>query len=77
MTRNTSHPFKYFISTPVLDRQIETAATGQQQTCPSILESELFLDTMLKNDHYKTFKKEVMELQKTDEGIFNLRVTTI
>ena len=61
--------------TPVLDRQIETPTIGQQQTSPSILENELFLDTMLKKAHYTTFKKEIIiELQKTVEGIFNLEL---
>ena len=60
-------------STPVLDRQIEIPTIGQQQTSPSILENELFLDTMLKKAHYTTFKKEIIiELQKTVDGIFNL-----
>ena len=61
--------------TPVLDRQIETHTIGQQQTSPSILENELFLDTMLKKAHYTTFKIEIIiELQKTVEGIFNLEL---
>ena len=36
------------LSTPVLNRRIETPTIGQQQTSSSILENEFFLDTMLK-----------------------------
>ena len=61
--------------TPVLDRQIETPTIGQQQTSSSILENELFLDTVLKKAHYTNFKKEIIiELRKTVEGIFNLEL---
>ena len=41
-------PLNCPLSTLVLDRQIETPIIGQKQTSPSILENELFLDTMLK-----------------------------
>ena len=62
-------------STAVLDRQIETPTVGQQQTSPSIIENELFLDAILKKAHYTTFKKEIIiELQKTVQGIFNLEL---
>ena len=65
-------PLNNPFSTPVLDMLIETPTIGQQQTCASILEKELFLDTMLKKAHYTTFKKEIItELQKTVKGIFN------
>ena len=68
-------PLNSPFSTPVLDKQIETPTIGQQQTSPSILENELFLDTMVKKVHYTTFKKEIIiELQKTVEGIFNLEL---
>ena len=43
-------PFNSPFSTLVLDRQIKTPIIGQQQTSPSILENELFLDTMLKKE---------------------------
>ena len=60
------------LSTPLLDRQIETPTIGQQQTSTSILENELFLDTMLKKAHYTTLNKEIIiELQKAVEGIYN------
>ena len=50
---------------------METPTMGQQQTSLSILENELFLDTILKKAHYTTFKREItVELQKTVEGIF-------
>ena len=65
-------PLNSPLSTPVLDRQIETPTIGQQQTSPSIPENELFLDIMLKKADYTTLKKEIItELQKTVEGIFN------
>ena len=35
-------------STPVLGRKIDSPTIEQQQSCPSILENDLFLDTMLK-----------------------------
>ena len=41
-------PLNSPLSNPVLDRQIETVTIAQQQTSLSILENELFLDTMLK-----------------------------
>ena len=41
-------PLNCPLSTLVLDGQIETPTSGQQQTSLSILENELFLDTMLK-----------------------------
>ena len=64
-------PLNSPFSTPVLDGEIETPTIGQQHISPSILENELFLDTMLKKAHYTTFKKEIIvELQKTVEGIF-------
>ena len=66
-------PLKRPFSTPVLHRQIETPAIGQQQIFPSILENELFLDTMLKKPHYASFRKEnIIELQKTVEGNLEL-----
>ena len=59
-------PLNSPFSTLVLDGQIETPTFGQQQTSPSILENELFLDTMLKKAHYTTFKKEIIvELQNS------------
>ena len=39
-------PLNSPLSNPVLDRQIETPTIAQQQTSPSILENELFLDAM-------------------------------
>ena len=39
-------------SAPVLDGEVETPTIGQQHTPPSILENELFLDTMLKYTQY-------------------------
>ena len=39
-------------SVPVLDGEIETPTISQQHTTPSILENELFLDTMLKYTQY-------------------------
>ena len=66
-------PLNSPFSTSALHRQIETPAIGQQQTSPSILENELFLDIMLKKVPYTTFKKEIIiELQKTVDGILNL-----
>ena len=41
-----SLPLNSPLSNPVLDRQIETPTIAQQQTSPSILENELFLDAM-------------------------------
>ena len=64
-------PLNSPLSAPRLDGEIETPTIGQQHTSPSILENELFLDTMLKKAHYTTFKNEIItELQKTVEGIF-------
>ena len=64
-------PLNSPLSAPRLDGEIETPTIGQQHTCPFIVESELFLDTMLKKAHYTTFKNEIItELQKTVEGIF-------
>ena len=58
-------PLNSSFSTPVLDSPIETPTIGQKQTSPSILENELFLDTMLKKAYYTAFKKEIIiELQK-------------
>ena len=44
------YPFIHYspLSTLVLDRQIKTPTIEQQPISPSILENELFLDTMLK-----------------------------
>lgn len=54
---------------------METPTTGQQQTLPSILKNELFIDTMLKKADYTNIMKEiVIELQKTIEIIFNLEL---
>ena len=41
-------PLNSPLSAPRLDGEIETPTIGQQHTSPSILENELFLDTMLK-----------------------------
>ena len=63
-------PLNSPLSAPRLDGEIETPTIGQQHTSSSILENELFLDTMLKKAHYTTFKNEITtELQKTVEGI--------
>ena len=65
-------PLNCPLTTLVLHRQIETPTIGQQQTSPSILENELFLDIILKKAHYTTLKREmIMQLQKRVEGIFN------
>ena len=65
-------PLNSPFSTPVIDRQIEAPNTGQQETSSSILENELYLDTVEKA-HYTTFKREIIiELQKTVEGIIYL-----
>ena len=64
-------PLNSPLSAPRLDGEIETPTIGQQHTSPSILENELFLDTMLKKAHYTTFKNEIItELEKTVERIF-------
>ena len=51
-----SSPF----STTVLDRQIEIPTIGQQQPSSSILENELFSDTMLKKSHYKLLRRKLL-----------------
>ena len=71
LLENPVTPLNSSFSTPVLDGQIETPTIEQQQTSPSILDNEPFLDTMLKKAHHTTFKKEIIiELQKAVEGIF-------
>ena len=52
-------PLKSSFSAPVFDRKIETPTIGQQHTSPSILENELFLDTILKKSHCATSRKEI------------------
>ena len=65
-------PLNSPLSAPRLNGEIETPTIGQQHTSPSILENELFLETMLKKaQNYTTFKNKIItELQKTVEGIF-------
>ena len=44
-------PLNSPLSTPVLDRQIETSTIGQQQASLLSLENQLFLSTILKKPH--------------------------
>ena len=53
-------PLNSPFSTTVLDRQIEIPTIGQQQPSSSILENELFSDTMLKKSHYKLLRRKLL-----------------